>query len=328
MNRLLLLLFLFVANLYAAPCLVFVHLGPKLPSYLPTALKQARLFNPDTNLYLIANEEALEKLPRELRAARPILVSCESLPKGKLHKKFDQESKLDKKFRKGFWTFTTERFFYVAALIKEYELTDVFHLENDVMLYTDLNEVLPVLQQNYPDMIGATFDDDNRCIPGILYISSRAPIKQLIRFIAEKAKEGGNDMEFLGQFNRQYRGVWIDHLPILMPQYANDYELISAIGTRGTEPDLFSRHADQFHSIFDAAALGQYLGGIDPANGLSAPGFINERCIFNPSHFLFEWHKDRLGRKVPYAIYRNQVWKINNLHIHSKNLTPFYSGGS
>ena len=318
------LLLLFITDLYAAASIVFVHIGPQLPSYLPIALKQARLFNPHSDLYLIANERALANLSKEIKESRPLCISCESLPKGPFHKKFAKKSKLDKTFRKGFWTFTTERFFYLAELIEKRKLTDVFHLENDVMLYADLEELLPIFKEHYSNKIGATFDNDERCIPGFLYISNYAPIERLIDFIAQKAQSGGSDMEFLAQFKDQ--GGWIDNLPVLMPQYANDHELISSFGCRGTRPDHFHRHFDQFSSIFDAAALGQFLGGIDPDNGRSIPGFINERCIFNPSHFAFEWRKDEQGRRVPFAIYGKLVSKINNLHIHSKDLKKFYSG--
>jgi hypothetical protein len=83
----------------------------------------------------------------------------------------------------------------------------------------------------------------------------------------------------------------------------------------------------EFGSIFDAAAIGQFLGGIDPRNGVSKPGFINESCLFNPGLMTFVWERDAYGRLVPYAIYGSTKARINNLHIHSKKLEGFFSGG-
>ena len=80
-----------------------------------------------------------------------------------------------------------------------------------------------------------------------------------------------------------------------------------------------------FLSIFDGAAIGQFLGGIDPKNGVSKPGFINESCLFNPSLIKFTWEVDDCDRRVPYASYGNSISRINNLHIHSKNLQKFTS---
>jgi hypothetical protein len=110
-----------------------------------------------------------------------------------------------------------------------------------------------------------------------------------------------------------------------MPEYTKNYELISPTGLRGTSPEHFCNHFEKFHSIFDAAAIGQYLGGTDPWHGHSNPGFINESCVFNPTNFKFLWKKDEQGRKIPIIEYQNQQWKINNLHIHSKNLSQFKS---
>jgi disulfide oxidoreductase YuzD len=60
-------------------------------------------------------------------------------------------------------------------------------------------------------------------------------------------------------------------------------------------------------------------------HALNTVGFINESCVFDPSKWTFEWLLDAQGRKVPYASYHGHKWKINNLHIHSKNLAGFRS---
>lgn len=307
------------------PSIVFVHLGPTLPEYLPTALSQARLFNPEISIYLLANESAIKNKDLIGKDSNIKLISCESLQKSFCHKKFITRSTLNKTFRNGFWFFTTERFFYLAAFLKQYRLVDVFHLENDVMLYANLNELLPLFKKNYHDMIAATFDNDHRCIPGFLYISNAKPLEHFLDFITQKKNKSSNDMEAFSRFQQKYQGQWIDHLPILIPEYSKDHELISSSGSQGSHPNQFSNHFEQFHSIFDAAAIGQYLGGIDPRNGVCKPGFINEECIFNPTHFTFHWQEDDQGRKIPLITYQGSQWKINNLHIHSKNLKQFKS---
>jgi len=307
------------------PSIVFVHLGPSLPEYLPIAIAQAHLFNPTFSIYLLANETALKNHSKELTDLQVKLISCESLLKNKFHKKFIARSKLDKKFRNGFWTFTTERFFYLEEFLEQYKLSDVFHVENDIMLYTNLEELLPIFRQNYTNMIGATFDNDHRCIPGFLYISNVKPLKQLVKFIAKRAHKSNNDMKSLAQFRKKYHKQWIEHLPILPPEYTQDHTLISTSGSRGTDPSHFFKHFEKFNSIFDAAAIGQYLGGIDPWHKNSDPGFINEECVFNPQNFCFYWKEDNQGRKIPIIAYKEKECKINNLHIHSKNLNKFKS---
>ncbi len=307
------------------PSFVFIHIGESLPSYLPIAVEQARLFNPKVPIYLVANAKALQDLPPSLIAAKTICVPCETLAKSALHKQFITQSSANRTFRKGFWIVTTERFYYLAELMRIYGLSRVFHLENDVMIYTDIQTILPTFKAHYSHQIGATFDNDQRCIAGLIYIDQIAPLQHFLSMVANMASQGGNDMEFLGKFKKQYQKQWIDSLPIIMPEYAKDFAMISREGDRTDSPESFSRHIEEFGSLFDAAALGQYLGGIDPFHAVESIGFINERCLFDPSRLQFVWEEDERGRTIPVAVYKEQKWKINNLHIHSKNLALFRS---
>ena len=97
----------------------------------------------------------------------------------------------------------------------------------------------------------------------------------------------------------------------------------SPMGHQVKNIQKYYNNIEAFQSIFDAAALGQYLGGIDPNNGPSSPGFINESCVFNPSLLSYEWINDDRGRKIPYIIFSGEKYRINNLHIHCKNLILF-----
>jgi len=52
---------------------------------------------------------------------------------------FDLKSKLDKRFRNGFWNNCSKRLFLLYEYMKKYDIKDVIHLENDVLLYTKLH---------------------------------------------------------------------------------------------------------------------------------------------------------------------------------------------
>ena len=73
--------------------------------------------------------------------------------------------------------------------------------------------------------------------------------------------------------------------------------------------------------IFDAAAIGQYLFGIDPKNTTQkhTEGFINETCVVKYNKYRFIW-KYYQGIYRPYIIIGDQTIPIFNLHIHSKRL--------
>lgn len=303
--------------------IVFVHIGKELPSYLETSLTQARLFNKKSPIILIANQEALNKLSANLSSQQIKTIPCESLQKTLEHEAFLRDFP-PSDFREGFWTYTIERFLYLNDLLSQHKLNNVFHLENDVMLYVDLGELLPVFRRHYKG-IASTFDNDQRCIPGFFFIQNPEAMHKLAIFFAQQAKYGKNDMQVVGLFEKEYDKATIDFLPIIMSEYRDTHRLVSRAGHTPHTPERYSNHMDSFKSIFDAAALGQYLGGIDRRNADIGAGFVNESCVFDPSYLKFVWETDQEGRKIPFALFKDNKFRINNLHIHSKMLHNFSS---
>lgn len=308
-----------------ATSVVFIHLGSHIPLYLCDATHQARLFNDETVRIIVVAEQCAIDGFNDSRFAedRVEFVACEQLSKSEAHKLFVQRSSLDRNSREGFWFKATERFFYLEELMRQYDLYDVIHMEYDNMLYVDVNELLPTLR--YYKNIAATFDAEDRCIAGLIYISNPASLHSLVSFLADMAFKGIFEMQAIALFKKMQGTDVIDHLPIVMPEYIDQYGLFSTIGQTTSNPENYMRHIAEFNSIFDAAAWGQFLGGIDPRNGPSVPGFINETCLFNPSKIECRWEMDAQGRKVPYAYMQGNGYRINNLHIHSKNLKAFAS---
>lgn len=304
--------------------IVFIHIGKEIPAYAETALFQARVFNKSCAMIFLANREALDKFSPHYQQLNVTYIACESLNKTADHENFLKKTSLDHDSREGFWLYTSERFLYLADLINQYELHNVFHLEYDNMLYTDLSELLPIFENQYKG-IAATFDNDVRCIPGFVYIRNPESMNQLAKCFADHATENLNDMQILAVYKNENDENRVDHLPIITEEYVNEYPVVSTSGHEVENKTKYFQNIDLFHSIFDAAALGQFLGGIDPRNGASEPGFINESCIFNPSLLDIQWIPDDQNRLVPYVVYPHAKFKINNLHIHSKNLGDFLS---
>lgn len=309
---------LFGASTYS---IVFVHIGKKLPDYVEPALAQARLFNKECPIFLIGNAEAFRNTSKFMDEKKITLVPLEKLKKSPDHIFFQKKSKLDRNSLSGFWTFTTERFFYLSELMEELNLKNVFHLENDNMLYVNLETLLPIFEKNYPGM-GIVMMNDERCVPGFMYIANSEPMKLLCPHIAQQAWDGVEDMMSLGDFKRIYSREIVDALPLIMRGYPQHNPPVSS-----GNPEMFSNHIEEFESIFDGASLGQYLDGTDARvhkDGVG-PGYINPMCVFNPTPLLFEWRLDEEQRKVPYIHYAGESYRINSLHFHSKRLERFKS---
>ncbi len=280
-------------------------------------------------MVLVADACALAtaRLPTSLGLSS---VALQDLGISDKQRQFREVSPLDRTFRDGFWTYTSERFFVVETAMEKLALGDVVHLENDVMLYCSLDSLGPRLSQMY-EGIAATFDNDARCVPGIVYFRSRNSAAALTDFFVAALRQvattpmaqGINDMVLLGALRARGPST-IDHLPIVPPDYPS--VLRSAAGHTVADAACYSRNFDSLGLVFDAAALGQFLGGVDPRNS-SGPtaGFVNESCVFDPRVLRPRFVRDEQGRRVPVVETASGLHRIANLHIHSKNPAPFLS---
>lgn len=291
--------------------LVFVHIGDKLPSYLEISLTQARLFNKTSPIILIANERALQNYEGPLDVE---MITCESLRPTPEHERFCLRTTLSATVGGGFWLYTSERFLYLYDYMVAYGVSDVFHLENDVMLYADVEEMLPLFHAHYRG-IATTFESERKAIPGFVYIPNAQVMQMLAASFAAYATKAISDMNVIAAFWRKEGDEIIDCLPMMTKTYFYDYPLHKEVIKKRLG---HCKYVEEFHSIFDGAALGVFL---DPS--LSKKG--NMKALFDPALCAYEWLEDSEHRMVPHICYKNEKYRINTLHIPSKNLNLFRS---
>lgn len=302
--------------------LAFVHMGPALPDYLACAIAQARLFN-TCPIALIANEQALADMPATQHDITHVPI--ESLEQTAVHRAFNSHSPLDKESLGGFWQYTSERFFYLHAYMQRAANRPVFHIENDVMLYRNLREIYPLIR----GPIAGTLDSDIRCIPGFIYFNSAEDLGHAAEFfvniVQNHALPDLNDMILWAAYWRTFGNDFFAPLPVIPAHYPQP--LASRSGHNVRDAKVYSHGFHALQSIFDAAAIGQYLGGVDPRNsqGKSTVGFINESAVYRPDAFEYAWERGEGGLWKLVASLGEQSFAVNNLHIHCKNLEAFRS---
>ena len=223
-------------------------------------------------------------------------------------------SKFDKslgQFRDGFWVSTTSRFFYILAFMKTFNVKNTFHIENDNMLFVPFDEIThKAIDKMEIEKIYTVSDAPNRVVPSILFFPSINALESLTTFISQVVSQTDNfinDMDILGMYGKKKS----------FPIFPNDTGL-----------------------IFDGAAIGQYLGGVDPNNLENKTiltvydnptiGFINETCIMKPKDYKFAKRPVTMDQlRTPIEIYTcidgKRINKVVNLHIHSKQLYQFSS---
>jgi len=206
--------------------------------------------------------------------------------------KYIEKSRLDTTMWNGFWTLTSARFFYIYAWMKRDGIENVLHIENDVLLYYNADGIFPTM-----DKIYLPFDSMTRSIASVMYI----PNAWVLGAVLDRYDYSQNDM-----YNFKHMDL-VENLPIF--PLSKDNESI----------EFVTRNADKFNVIFDAAAMGQYLGGVDPRNSdQSTIGFVNETCVIKYDKCVFLTQNDR-----PFLFVNGTKIPIFNLHIHCKNLKKF-----
>lgn len=256
------------------------------------------------HIYVIINKKYKERFDEFKEKQQIHLIFVEDL---KEDFNFYDKTPLDKTFRNGFWALTTLRLFYIHAFMKKYNVKNVLHLENDVLLYYNCDVLLSLFDD---DKIYLPFDRYYRNIISILYI----PNYNILEFLLQHYNISLIDMSSMAHLKMKFPNL-IVNLPICVP-----------LNHFNNEQKFVSLNYHHFQFIFDGVALGQYLGGIDPRNTdeQTTVGFVNETCCIHYDKFIFVWRQFENNYKRPFLkINDNDEIPIFNLHIHSKHLENF-----
>ena len=193
----------------------------------------------------------------------------------------------------GFWANTSKRLFYVYSYMKQFGKTNCIHLENDYLIYFEGAELL-----GHTKLLLTMDREDERarCIPGFLFIPDASYMQGLI----ETYDHTTNDMVNMARF-------YFDN-----PATCEALNIVPSRSPRSV-------------MLFDAAAIGQYLGGIDPNNngGVIQPGYVSPDCMVDYSVYSFRWIREASGLYVPSVRLDGINVKIHGLHVHSKALANF-----
>jgi len=327
--------------------LVLIHVGNTLPDYIYDCVYQCLLINHyNCKLYIIIDDSIIAEFNKTISKFDFNLYMktkfyynnvIQVIPLSLLERDEDQNFEKYKniiinkysnlsEFRNGFWISTTSRFYYICQFMKLFKLSNVFHIENDIMMYESFENLYKSIQQQFDlkviNKICMIKDSPNRVIPSLLFFPNIYLISELTYFMTDKftnSEEFINDMNLLGSFPNQI------NLPI----------------------DIV--YNSKTNIIFDGAALGQYLGGVDFKNIPNSDnllvqfdnpsrGFVNETSIIKPNKFNFISRKvifDHIQLPITIPLCTNPeinninnkivLNKIANLHIHSKQLNEFSS---
>ena len=256
-----------------------------------------------TEIYVLTNDHLMQDFEPFSDIVK--LISVETLEDPF---DFKNKSTQNKDFRNGSWHFSSARLFVLHSFMVKYNVKNVIHIENDVLLYYNCDETLTESLYNQKQAY-IPFDSYERNVASIVYMPDGSTFERIL----EQYNFNKNDMYNFSEIRK--KTDLINTFPIFVnhDMFPNDGE--KAFVTNGWE--RFGGY------IFDAAAMGQYVGGVDPRNIYGdTRGFVNETCVikYNDEGEIF-W-QTVAGLSKPFIKTRESGVEIPifNLHIHSKAL--------
>ncbi len=273
--------------------LIFVFLGGQLPSYAEASLRFASSNHSDQVFLLSDTLDSGSSAHFQTLDIRPWYDES-------LFNKFKAKSSLDGEFRGGFWLYAVERFFVLEQFMARRGLERIFHAELDVMVF-DLEGVSRACD-SHGSGIFSVMDSPNRSLASLFYVNSRRELQHFLGYVLT-APTTHNEMQLLGEYTRA--------------NPTRGHALPSEIALDATQFPVAPSSVSPEIGIFDAAALGQWLFGIDSRNAAGSVWnhFKNPNLTFpiDKARFSMAW----IGLMVSVR-YQGVERRVRTLHIHSK----------
>jgi hypothetical protein len=269
---------------------VLFHSTDNVPKHIEYCVKQIKHFTPDVKIHFLTDKNAFSNNVNIVNI-NDLNLNFDHLP----YYKNDQMP---------LWRTSALRFFYIEEFIRRANLNDVFHFDNDILIYEDLNLILKNIKDS---KFLITRHKETEAVCGFVYIKDYNSISGICRSLLEYMHKNEKELESqLGSMPHEMR---------LLGQIFNESKLISEF------PILpWWKNFDKFNSVFDPSSYGQYICYNKMIHEGSKNRFIDTQILNNKIKVEFD---NQL--KVPFIYFNDFKIKINNLHIHCKNLQDYIS---
>lgn len=289
----------------------FVHLGGQLPGHLLANIRHVKKYFPERTIHLIVSKDSTpQEVPDYVSIHRYLGIPF-------LDEQIERLFK-ESKFRNGFWRFTLERIFAFLWLSNQLRDVPLLHIESDVFIFPYFPFEFFDCSKKFTWMPV----DNMKDIASIFYVPNSMQANELLNK-SETALlkiEAKTDMYLLRELANEF-GESFSYLPTLDSgemEKIMDGLPINQFDVRDISPNL---------GLFDAAAIGMWLTGVDPQNNYGVTRYFDSQLIDEAGFFV---KPDRLnltfsptGKLI--ALIDDKCYDIYCLHIHSKSLNIFSS---
>lgn len=301
------------------PDSVLVHVGctsgPFVTTFRPPewmwhCVQQYFTFN-DGNLYILTDRENIPYLPKHDKVIPAALEDYHSDKIHRFHAVYEHGIR-------DFWTVCATRFIYLERFLQNNDLQHVCHFDNDVLLYFNIADYQDAFQRFCPGL--AITPESPRKVSAIfMYIDNYKALAGMTDFFIEELERHSES-----GLKKMYNTDVIVEM-LLIAAYARKE------GGRVTYLPIipFGEHSlglDEFGAIFDPGSWGEVVDGTRQGKlvGHHSPlAYIAQLLREHPGYTVV-WRTEN-GLRCPCLSHDGNLAKINNLHIHTKNLSAFMS---
>ena len=219
------------------------------------------------------------------------------------------------------WQTAVLRLFYLEKFLEKYNINDVIHFDNDIVLYSNLRKFEPIFK-DFNFLITPHFETEY--VFGFSYIKNNKSLTPVNRELLKLTNlpfaelqsrvnhECPHEMRMLNYINSSNNMQLIDHLPVV---------------PHGVGSDNFNL----FNAVFDPSTYGKHIGGSHefiPKNKHYVPTKDwngTEKHHYAGRQIMEDKLQVKFSNKEPRLYYNNSECNLVNLHIHTKELDKFTS---
>jgi hypothetical protein len=298
--------------------LVLIHLGSAPAEYMWANVEHLLALNSRIEIDVITSPGASIPTPTKNKVNLFEYSANEKIEKLLI------SLELDGAYRQGFWRYSLERLFALAAHHKRFQIESLLHIESDVLLL----ETFPFKSFEQISKLAWSKLDDKRDVASLLYSPNQDASDWLQNKIMDVLlKESNlNDMQILSFISNNFPA----NITILPTLPKDNKEIISnKCNISIINKSRTSENTELFAGIFDAAPIGIWLTGSHGVNSFGISRRYDNNLVFKSNSILIPSKMELKyvsGSGLFFTSGEIQI-PIHTLHIHSKDIRFFSSLG-
>lgn len=295
----------FAQQSVSAQCgVVLVHMGESLPDHIYECIDQLIEMGASTVYFIVDHENTYQRLLLTPQV-QPVIFRHDEQILRAIQQRFGPNN---------LFHYSLERFFALRWFMQTYSMKRCIHLEHDNLIYAPLSFLESLFQSSIGERIAIPRDVQDRCIASVVLIGSLESLSQYCNFLEHEQQFSQGDMHSLATFQTRY------------PQFCSNLPVIPEGVAAFSKPAL--------GVLFDAAAMGQWVGGIDTIHDFNdTRGFINgDVTEYSAATTPVVWSTGPSGKRLPFIQFERpdsasgyDYMFLCNLHVHSKQLHLYRS---